>query len=113
MSGGTKLDYGTNNNNYEIINENATTSTNIPEPPQSKNIVICGRELNMSKGQLLAASMLSTYFFLTWSYFSLFTPFFPGEALKKEQNRSQIGMIFGVLQLVLLILSPFFGKYVS
>ena len=108
MSGDSKIDYGAVN-----TNENATSSTSSPESGGSKNIKLFGRDLNMTKGQFLAVSMLSIYFFLTWSYFSLFTPFFPAEALKKDQNRSKIGMIFGVLQLVLLILSPFFGKYVS
>ncbi len=78
-----------------------------------RNLVIFGRDLNMTWSQFTSASMLSVYFFLTWAYFSLFTPFFPGEALKKGQNRSQIGIIFGMLQLVLLLLSPIFGKYVS
>lgn len=108
MSGEGRVGYGAVN-----MNENETSSTSLSESGQSKNMKICGRDLNITKGQFLAVSMLSTYFFLTWSYFSLFTPFFPAEALKKDQNRSKIGMIFGVLQLVLLMLSPFFGKYVS
>lgn len=83
------------------------------QPVVEQNIMLFGRDLKMTRSQLTAVTMLSIYFFLTWSYFSLFTPFFPGEALKKGQNGSQIGIIFGILQLVLLILSPFFGKYVT
>jgi len=101
-------DYGSVPNN-EVSKRPASPC----EPVVEQNIMIFGRDLKMTRSQLSAVSMLSIYFFLTWSYFSLFTPFFPGEALKKEQNRSQIGIIFGILQLVLLILSPFFGKYMN
>jgi hypothetical protein len=40
-------------------------------------------------------------------------PFFPAEAMKKQMSSTQIGIIFGIFQLVLLIFSPFFGKYVK
>lgn len=103
----------TNYGSVQKDNNRTSDSESPGQPPEDKNIIIFGRNLNMSRSQLLAAIMLSAYFFLTWSYFSLFTPFFPGEALKKGQNRSQIGFIFGILQLVLLILSPFFGKYMN
>lgn len=103
--------------NYGSVSKSSANQTEDSESPGrqpvDKNMVICGRNLNMTRPQLVAVIMLSTYFFLTWSYFSLFTPFFPGEAMTKGQNRSQIGFIFGVLQLVLLLLSPFFGKYMN
>ncbi len=112
--GSVKTDHKVNKNSRDMNNNHVPfKSTNPFESIVEQNLVICGRNLNMTSSQLISASMLSIYFFLTWAYFSLFTPFFPGEALKKGQNRSQIGIIFGMLQLVLLVLSPFFGKYVS
>ena len=76
------------------------------------NLILFGKNLNMTKSQLISIILLSLAFFLNWAYFSLFAPFFPVEAIKKQMNSTQIGIIFGVFQLVLLILSPIFGKYV-
>jgi hypothetical protein len=42
----------------------------------------------------------------------LLAPFLPAEALKKGITETQIGIIFGIFELVLLVLSPIFGKYV-
>ena len=44
--------------------------------------------------------------------FKSLAPFFPAEAQKKGLTETQIGIIFGLFELVLLILSPIFGKYV-
>lgn len=110
----SKNDNGTENNNSKSNTSSPSTShPNSLDQPSERNIIIFGRDLNMTFNELLAVSMLSVYFFLTWSYFSLFTPFFPEEAIRKKMNRSQIGIIFGILQLVLLIFSPLFGKYLN
>ena len=74
---------------------------------------ICGKNLNITKSQLRTIILLSFYFFLTSCYYSLFAPFFPGEAARKGINQTRVGIIFGIYQLVLLILCPIFGKYVS
>lgn len=79
----------------------------------SNNLVIFGRDLGITKEQLISIVILSLNFFLNWAYFSLFAPFFPAEATKKGMNNSQIGIVFGIFQLVLLVCSPIFGKYVS
>ena len=76
------------------------------------SLMFFGKNLNMTRSQLISIILLSLAFFLNWAYFSLFAPFFPVEAIKKEMNSTQIGIIFGVFQLVLLVLSPIFGKYV-
>lgn len=57
--------------------------------------------------------MLSAYFLLGSAYYSLFAPFFPAESIKKGLSQTQVGIIFGVYQFVLLVLSPVFGKYVN
>lgn len=73
---------------------------------------LCGRDMGMTKPQLITVVILSLSFFFNWAYFSLFVPFFPKEALKKGMDPSKIGIIFGIFQFVLLICSPIFGKYV-
>ena len=76
-------------------------------------MILFGRNLNVTKSQLIVLMLLIPYIFLTSSYYSLFAPFLPGEALKKGINQTQIGLIFGVFQLAVLFLSPFFGKYLD
>jgi hypothetical protein len=36
------------------------------------NIILFGKDLKVTKSELTAAILLSLYFFLNWSYFSLF-----------------------------------------
>lgn len=91
------------------LNKSEEKSPNSPEP----NMSICGMNIKMTKTQLVSIILLSLTFFFNWAYYSLFAPFFPEEAINKGLNTTQIGIIFGVFQLVLLIFSPVFGKYVS
>ena len=83
----------------------ANTTTN--------NIVLCGRDIGLTSEQLSTIFLLSIDYLLSASYYSLFAPFLPGEALKKDVSQTQVGIIFGVFELVLIILIPFFGKYVT
>lgn len=76
------------------------------------NIICFGMDIGMTKKQLISITLLSAGYFFIWSYFALFAPFFPHEAMLKGQTSSHIGFIFGVYQLVLLIGAPLFGKYV-
>ena len=102
-----------------IIIEQNSLNTSLNSDIQSdsfkleENIVFYGRNLNVTKSQLIVLMVLIPYIFLTSSYYSLFAPFLPGEALKKGINQTQIGLIFGVFQLAVLILSPIFGKYLD
>ena len=75
-------------------------------------VVIFGKDLGMTKKQLISISLLAAGYFFIWCYFALFAPFFPHEAKKKGQSSFYIGIVFGVYQLVLLIGYPIFGKYV-
>jgi hypothetical protein len=90
-------------------NEQQQQQQEIPED----NIIIFGRNINMSRTQLVTVSLITINFFLCSAYYSLFSPFMPGEAIQKGISQTQVGIIFGVYQLVLLILSPIFGKYVT
>lgn len=86
----------------------AATTTNTT----TDNIVLCGRDIGLTSEQLSTIFLLSIDYLLSASYYSLFAPFLPGEALKKDVSQTQVGIIFGVFELVLIILIPFFGKYV-
>ena len=44
----------------------------------ANSIKLFGKEFNITKPELIVVTLLSIYFFLNYSYFSLFTPFFPG-----------------------------------
>lgn len=95
--------------------EDGLLSTNHSEPDQkvNSNVHLFGKDLNISRSQLYILLLLCPYFFLTSSYYSLFAPFFPNEALKKDITQTQIGLIFGVFQFAFLILAPMFGKYID
>ncbi|KAI6209454.1 MFS-type transporter SLC18B1 [Aphelenchoides besseyi] len=58
-------------------------------------------------GMLAIANLCSTV------AFSCIAPFYPSEAKLKDLNSSQIGVVFGVFELVILITAPFLGKYMS
>lgn len=45
--------------------------------------------------------------------FSCIAPFYPSEAQLKGLNSTDIGIVFGVFELTMFILSPILGKYVS
>ncbi len=95
------------------LNASLNSDTQSDSFKLEENLVFYGRNLNVTKSQLIVLMVLIPYIFLTSSYYSLFAPFLPGEALKKGINQTQIGLIFGVFQLAVLILSPIFGKYLD
>ena len=90
-------------------NNNASETESSRSEP---HLVICGRNTGATKSQLIAIVLLSLFFFLTSSFYSIFAPFYPGVATQKGMSETQIGVIFGSFQFVLLVLSPIFGKYV-
>ena len=81
-------------------------------PSLESNISLCGWDTGATLSQLSTIVLLSVYYLLSSSYYSLFAPFLPGEALKKNVSQTQVGIIFGLFALVLIILIPLFGKYV-
>lgn len=58
-------------------------------------------------GMLACANLFSTV------TYSCIVPFFPGEAQKKNLSTTEVGIIFGIFELVALVVSPLYGKYVS
>lgn len=103
-----------NDENRLIVNEedHDSSSSNDNDSPVDENVKLFGKDLKISRPQLYILCLLCPYFFLTSSYYSLFAPFFPVEALKKGITQTQVGIIFGIFQFAFLILAPIFGKYV-
>ena len=99
-------------NSHAIINTNEYDEGLVTHSTQTGSIRVCGKKFNITKSQLIAIILLSLFFFLTSSFYSIFAPFYPLEASKKGMNQTQIGIIFGIFQFTLLVLSPVFGKYV-
>lgn len=95
------------NNRSRNENEQTYRTNNHPY------IFICGKNTNITKPQLAAISLLAIDYLLSASYYSLLAPFLPSESLKKDLNQTQVGIIFGVFELVLIVLIPFFGKHVK
>lgn len=92
-----------------------TSSKNANEAStiQNNTLKICGKSFNITKKQLITIVLLSVSYFLSASFYSLFAPFLPSEALHKRIGQTQVGVIFGVYELVILILMPIFGKYLQ
>uniref|UniRef100_A0AC34RRF3 Major facilitator superfamily (MFS) profile domain-containing protein n=1 Tax=Panagrolaimus sp. JU765 TaxID=591449 RepID=A0AC34RRF3_9BILA len=58
-------------------------------------------------GMLAIANLCSTV------AFSCIAPFYPGEAQMKGLTTSEIGVIFGVFELVMFVTTPILGKYMA
>jgi hypothetical protein len=99
-----------NVNNNELI---TNADEEIPKNLEVDNTIkVFGKNFHLTKAQLTTTVLLVVYFFLSSAYYSLFAPFFPAESVKKGISQTQVGIIFGVFEFVLLVLSPVFGKYV-
>lgn len=96
------------NNNDDLIAKTINGDDQHDDP----KLIRIGKNIRLTRPQLLTSIFLSLYFFLSSCAYSLMSPFFPSESTKKGMSQTQIGIIFGVFQLVLLVLSPIFGKYV-
>lgn len=99
--------------NYGSIAENAAESIETRSPPARKHLSFCGKEIKMTKSELICAILLSSFFLLNWTYFAIFPTVLPHEAMKKGMTQTQVGFIFGIFQLVLFLLYPVFGKYLN
>jgi hypothetical protein len=97
-------------------NERINDETRIGEDARvrnDENIHLLGKDLNITKPQLITVVLLCANFLISSACYSLLAPFFPLVAVEKQISKTQVGIIFGVFELVLLVLSPIFGKYVT
>lgn len=87
-----------NNTLYEVDIDFTTPLIQTDENGEGRNLVIFRKSLNINKSQLITIVLLSSYFFLSSAYYSLFAPFFPSEALNKKISQTQVGIIFGIFE---------------
>ncbi|OUC49221.1 transporter, major facilitator family protein [Trichinella nativa] len=66
-----------------------------------------------SKSNLMVLCVLSITYFLGATLFACIAPFFPIVARGRRASETEIGLVFGVMQLVIFLLSPLCGKYAS
>lgn len=67
----------------------------------------------LTKKQLATIGMLAVANLCSTIAFSCIAPFYPTEAEFKGLNTSEIGLIFGIFELVMFITAPFLGKYMA
>jgi hypothetical protein len=88
-----------NNNQDEITQIEDETDQLLPSAEQicmnENNVKIFGKTFKMTRSQFTIISLLSFYYLLSSSYYSLLAPFLPTEAIKKGMSQSQVGIIFG------------------
>lgn len=109
------IEYDDINDGNRIIwsNHSSINSSLNEEIDEQDKFSLCGKKFNLTKKQFITITLLSTFFLLASSYYSLLAPFLPSEALKKNVSQTKVGIIFGIFELVIILLSPIFGKYVS
>lgn len=66
-----------------------------------------------TRNQKLTAVSMALMNFSTQVSFSVIAPFYPVEAAKKGATSTEIGLIFGIFQLVIFVTSPIYGQGVS
>jgi hypothetical protein len=88
-----------NENQNEINPTEDETNQLLPPIEQNcmneNNMRLFGKTFNMTKSQFTIISLISFYYLLSSSYYSLLAPFLPSEAKKKGLSQSQVGIIFG------------------
>lgn len=66
-----------------------------------------------SRQQKLVALALSLQNISLCISFGIISPFYPTEAEKKGATKTEVGLVFGVFQLVIFLVSPIYGNFVS
>ncbi|KAF6039419.1 SLC18B1 [Bugula neritina] len=91
------------------------------EPPQtdaqiqniSKDVAETETKAGWTKQQILTAVTLSLMNISQTISFSILAPFYPSEAAKKGASSAEVGLVFGVFQLIIFITSPIYGNFIQ
>uniref|UniRef100_A0A1I7T8U7 MFS domain-containing protein n=1 Tax=Caenorhabditis tropicalis TaxID=1561998 RepID=A0A1I7T8U7_9PELO len=67
---------------------------------------------SLSSRQILTISMLSLANLCSTVAFSCIAPFYPSEAKLKNLSETQTGIVFGIFEFTMFVISPLFGKYI-
>ena len=69
--------------------------------------------LKFTKRQWLTLIVMGLADFCNAICVSLQAPFFPAEAEKKGATATEYGLVFGVFELVVFLISPIYGQYLN
>ncbi|EGT54808.1 hypothetical protein CAEBREN_28107 [Caenorhabditis brenneri] len=67
---------------------------------------------SLNSRQILSISMLSLANLCSTVAFSCIAPFYPAEAKLKNLSETQTGIVFGIFEFTMFLISPLFGKYI-
>ena len=70
-------------------------------------------KIEWTRNRILTSITLSLMSVSLCISFGIISPFYPSEAAKKGASTTEVGLVFGVFQLVMFITSPIYGSYVS
>ncbi|KAL3104197.1 hypothetical protein niasHS_002224 [Heterodera schachtii] len=68
---------------------------------------------DLTKKQWVTIGMLAIANLCSTVAFSCIAPFYPGEAEMKGMTTSEVGLVFGIFELVMFVAAPILGKYMD
>lgn len=85
------------------------------KPPVDSNVDVVKRKKSSAytNHQWMTIFILGLINFSEGVIISLQAPFYPAEAEKKGATATEYGLIFGIFELVVFLVSPIFGKYMT
>ncbi|XGW34919.1 hypothetical protein V3C99_018738 [Haemonchus contortus] len=95
--------------------QHATSSTDEESASEEDESTISakGSFAALSSKEWVTVVMLALANLCSTVAFSCIAPFYPDEAKKKGMTESQTGIVFGVFELVMFVMAPIFGKYMT
>ena len=93
--------------------DNYGSAASSPVSQQTDDSISSTKNRSWTRDQKLTAVAMALMNFSTQVSFAVIAPFYPVEAAKKGATSTEIGLIFGIFQLVIFITAPLYGKYVS
>ncbi|KAJ1346033.1 hypothetical protein KIN20_000698 [Parelaphostrongylus tenuis] len=90
-----------------------TTDEDSSSDGDESSISIKGSFSSLSSREWITIVMLAIANLCSTVAFSCIAPFYPDEAKKKSMTESQTGIVFGVFELVMFVMAPVFGKYMT
>lgn len=94
-------------NNYGAANSSSDDNENGEKKDSDSG------KKSWTREQKLTAVSMALMNFSTQVSFAVIAPFYPVEAAKKGATSTEIGLIFGIFQLIIFITAPLYGRFVS
>ena len=93
--------------------DNYSSAASSPVSQQTDDSISSTKKKPWTRDQKLTAVAMALMNFSTQVSFAVIAPFYPVEAAKKGATSTEIGLIFGIFQLIIFITSPIYGQSVS